>query len=95
MIVLLTTLSALMALAFSGMLIGYLMRLTGSLEQIGGQGAALERIAADVQIAEQQLTVVGTRLTRLNSGLESLGEGLTAIDGFLAGAHETIRRQGS
>ena len=94
MTILLMTLSVVVVLSFFALLIGYLTRIAGTLEHIGGgPDSLLERITRGVQAIEQQTAVVDEQLSELNRNLGSIGEGLVSIDALQTATHATIQRQ--
>ena len=81
-------------------LASFLFRIIAQLETIGGEakgygaGASfLSKIRLGVRAIEVQTGFIAPQVTKLNATLTSVRDGLTAIDGNLAGVITNVSRQ--
>ena len=95
MILLLTILSALVVLAFVGVLVVYLTLIARTLEAIGGRGGSfLAKLRLGLRAIEQQTSHLPREVTTLNAGLTAVAGGLQQVDRHLIGTIEAVVRQG-
>lgn len=95
MILLLTILSALVVLAFVGVLVVYLVQIARTLEAIGGHGDSfLARLRLGLRAIEVETSHLPREVTTLNAGLTAVAAGLVQVDRHLVGTIEAVVRQG-
>jgi hypothetical protein len=99
--VLLTLISVLGAAALFIALAWCLVRIITELEQIGGErkiygapSSYLSKIRLGVRAIEVQTGALVPQVTKLNTGLSAIRDGLKAIDANLAGVITAVSRQG-
>lgn len=97
---LLMLLSVLGVVALFLALVAYLLRIITELEQIGGerktygaQSSYLSKIRLGVRAIETQTAALAPQVTRLNTGLTAVRDGVRAIDGNLGGVIAAVSRQ--
>lgn len=100
MIILLTVLSILAVLVLFGALAYFLIKISQTLEHIGGdprgyssRSSTLGKIAFGVRAIEQETSHLGPEVTKLNSGLTQAAAGLGSIDAHLVGTIQAVGRQ--
>jgi len=95
-VLLLTVLSCLLALAFLGALAMFVHKISKILESIGSGehgSSSLEMITWGVRAIEIETRHIPTQVTQLNAGLSAVAERLQQIDGGLAAVAETAVKQ--
>ncbi len=95
MIILLTVLSALATLLFFGVVAVYVLRITRTLERIGGSDSALSQITYGVRAIEVETGGIPKQVTQLNQALTAAAGGLKAIDGTLVRIIDAAVKQGT
>ena len=97
---LLALLSVLAVAALFVALAAFLLAIIGQLETIGGEARGygakasfLSKIRLGVRAIEVQTGFIAPQVTKLNGTLTSVRDGLTAIDGNLAGVITNVSRQ--
>jgi len=95
MILLLMLLTALEVLALVVALVVYLVRIIRALERIGGTPTSLlAKIRLGVRAIEQETAALAPEVTRLNSGLKAIADGLKGVDDRMAATVAAVTRQG-
>ncbi len=90
MIVRLTILTALEALAFVGALVAFLKRIVSTLESIGGSPTSyLAKVSFGVRAIEKETSHLALQVTQLNQGLTALAGKLGVVDRHL----ETVAKR--
>jgi hypothetical protein len=97
---LLALLSVLAASALFIALVIFLAKITGALEEIGGDGKGygapasfLSKIRLGVRAIEVQTGAIAPQVTALNGTLTSIRDGLAVVDNNLAGVIAAVSRQ--
>lgn len=100
MIILLTLLTVLAVLVLVATLAYYLVRISHTLEAIGGEprgyssrASLLGKIAMGVRAIEKETSHLAPEVTQLNAGLAQAAAGLRSIDGHLVRTIEAVGRQ--
>lgn len=98
--VLLMLLSVLAVAALFIALVIYLVTISAELEQIGGerktygsQSSYLSKIRLGVRAIETQTASLAPQVTKLNTGLTAVRDGVRAIDANLGGVLAAVSRQ--
>lgn len=99
---LLTLLSVIAASALFIALAAFLVAIAGTLESIGGeakgygaQASYLSKIRLGVRAIEVQTGAIAPQVTKLNTTLTAVRDGLVVVDGNLAGVITAVSRQGA
>ena len=99
-VIILTVLSVLGAAALFVALALFLRAIVGELEAIGGPATRfvapvnyLSKIRLGVRAIERQTDALAPQVTRLNSGLSAIRDGLQAVDANLAALIAAVSRQ--
>ncbi len=95
MIVLLTLLSALATVLFFGVVAIFVLRITRTLERIGGSDSALSKITYGVRAIEVETGGIPRHVTQLNQALTAAAGGLKAIDDTLVRIVDAAVKQGT
>ena len=90
-IIRLTLLSALEVLTLVGALVYFLSRIISGLERIGGTADSyLAKLSFGLRAIEKETSHLAPQVTRLNQGLSSLADGLSAGDEHLKAVAEAL-----
>jgi hypothetical protein len=94
-VVLLTLLSALLALVFLGALAYALIKIGGVLDAIGGTPTSyLAKLRLGLRAIERETSHLAPEVTKINGGLTQIAAGLGAVDGHLVRTAAALKRQG-
>jgi hypothetical protein len=93
--VLLTVLSALLAIVFLGALAYALVKIGRLLDSIGGTPTSyLARLRLGLRAIERETSHLAPEVTRINAGLGQIAAGLGAVDDHLVRTAAALKRQG-
>lgn len=94
MFTLLALLSALVVVLFFGVVAVYLLLIARTLEAIGGEpDSLLAKLRWGLRAIEQETSHLPREVTQLNETMTALGQGLTAVEGHLAGTAAAVGQQ--
>ena len=92
--VLLTLLSALLVLAFFGVLAYALVKISAALESIGGTPTSyLAKLRLGLRAIEKETSHLAPNVVQVNAGLKQIAGGLASVDRHLVGTIEAVGRQ--
>ncbi len=92
--VLLTSLSALLVLAFLGVLAYALVRIGTVLRSIGGAPTSfLAKLRLGLRAIEKETSHLTPQVLEVNAGLTAIGAGLASVDHHLAGTIDAVVAQ--
>jgi hypothetical protein len=92
--VFLTLLSAIVVLVFLGVVAVYLVMISRLLEAIGGNPTSyLAKLRLGLRAIETETGHLPTQVTKLNSGLTAIAEGLSRADEHLVSTIDAVVKQ--
>ena len=92
--VLLTLLSALLVLAFFGVLAYALVKISAVLESIGGTPTSyLAKLRLGLRAIEKETSHLAPNVVAINGGLAQIAGGLASVDKHLAGTIDAVVKQ--
>lgn len=92
--IMLTTLSALLVLAFFAVLAFALKRIGDVLRSIGGTPTSfLAKLRLGLRAIEKETSHLAPQVLKINAGLTAIGTGLQSVDRHLVGTIDAVVRQ--
>ncbi len=93
--VLLTVLTALLVLTFFAVLAYALVKISATLESIGGTPTSyLAKLRLGLRAIEKETSHLAPQVTKVNAGLTQIAGGLTSVDKHLVGTINAVTKQG-
>jgi hypothetical protein len=90
----LTLLTALLVLAFFGVLAYALVKISAALESIGGTPTSyLAKLRLGLRAIEKETSHLAPNVIQVNAGLTQIGAGLASVDKHLVGTIDAVSRQ--
>lgn len=94
--VLLTLLTALLVLAFFGVLAYALVKISAVLESIGGTPTSyLAKLRLGLRAIEKETSHLAPNVVQINAGLTQIAGGLLSVDKHLVGTIDAVTKQGA
>ena len=92
--VLLTVLSSLLVLVFFAVLAYALVKISGTLESIGGTPTSwLAKLRLGLRAIERETSHLAPQVVKVNAGLTQIAGGLVSVDKHLVGTIDAVVRQ--
>ena len=96
MVVLLTSLTAVLVLVFFGVLAYALIKISAALESIGGKPTSyLAKLRMGLRAIEKETSHLAPQVIKVNAGLTQIAGGLASVDKHLVGTIDAVTRQGA
>ena len=96
MVVLLTSLTAVLVLVFFGVLAYALVKISAALESIGGKPTSyLAKLRMGLRAIEKETNHLAPQVIKVNAGLTQIAGGLASVDKHLVGTIDAVTRQGA
>ncbi len=91
----LTVLTSLLVLAFFIVLAYGLVKISSTLESIGGTPVSyLAKLRLGLRAIEKETSPLAPQVTKINAGLMQIAGGLASVDRHLVGTIEAVTKQG-
>ena len=96
MVVLLTSLTAVLVLVFFGVLAYALVKISTALESIGGKPTSYRaKLRMGLRAIEKETSHLAPQVIKVNAGLTQIAGGLASVDKHLVGTINAVTRQGT
>ena len=93
--ILLTVLTSVLVLTFFTVLAYGLMKISSTLESIGGTPVSyLAKLRLGLRAIEKETSPLAPQVTTINAGLTQIAGGLASVDRHLIGTIEAVTKQG-
>ena len=92
--ILLTALTAALVLTFFSVLAYGLVKISATLESIGGTPVSyLAKLRLGLRAIEKETSPLAPQVTRINAGLTQIADGLMSVDRHLLGTIDAVTKQ--